>query len=285
MESLIKSIEKKFRDNPICPQCESEKIIKHGFFKGKQRYKCKCCGKTFNIFTNTILSWSHFKEKWDDFLFQMKSQATLRDAEDKIGVSYGALFYWRHKLMNLLKSEEEELMKGNIEIMSISIPLLDKNYKSLENRYGNSNKDIYFVFIYDRKNRLQPYTLKKTNFQSIDEFIKSLTLEIDKSSKIYIGGRVRPFRMALLYNKFQVASEPFCDSKDEKKEINVRNLLTKYIYWLHPFRGVSSKHLTNYSNYFKWNSLRDDLITKIISSSLLNGFIRNKDSISEVYAT
>mgnify|MGYP000432331519 CR=1 FL=1 len=34
----------------LCPYCEGDKVIKYGFYKGIQRYKCKNedCGKTFN---------------------------------------------------------------------------------------------------------------------------------------------------------------------------------------------------------------------------------------------
>jgi transposase-like protein len=27
-----------------CPKCSYDKSVKHGFIKGIQRYKCKCCG-------------------------------------------------------------------------------------------------------------------------------------------------------------------------------------------------------------------------------------------------
>ncbi|GAB6072621.1 hypothetical protein JCM14244_09980 [Venenivibrio stagnispumantis] len=33
--------------NLFCPKCFSDKIVKYGKQRGKQRYKCKMCGKTF----------------------------------------------------------------------------------------------------------------------------------------------------------------------------------------------------------------------------------------------
>ena len=27
-----------------CPKCGKKEKVKNGFMKGKQRYKCKCCG-------------------------------------------------------------------------------------------------------------------------------------------------------------------------------------------------------------------------------------------------
>ncbi|KAA6314454.1 hypothetical protein EZS27_034928 [termite gut metagenome] len=32
-----------------CPRCNSDKRVKSGFIKGKQRYKCKACGYHFTV--------------------------------------------------------------------------------------------------------------------------------------------------------------------------------------------------------------------------------------------
>ena len=32
---------------PNCPKCKSEQIVKAGFKNGRQRYKCKSCGRQF----------------------------------------------------------------------------------------------------------------------------------------------------------------------------------------------------------------------------------------------
>lgn len=41
----------------LCKHCGSENIVKDGFIKGKQRYLCKSCSKTFRIGDN--------REKYD----------------------------------------------------------------------------------------------------------------------------------------------------------------------------------------------------------------------------
>lgn len=36
-------------EKPICPKCESEKIVKSGIVGGRQRFKCKKCSYFFSV--------------------------------------------------------------------------------------------------------------------------------------------------------------------------------------------------------------------------------------------
>ena len=40
--------EQRFASKPHCPYCGSPHIIGHGKYRGRQRYKCKDCDKTYN---------------------------------------------------------------------------------------------------------------------------------------------------------------------------------------------------------------------------------------------
>ena len=33
----------------VCPHCNNEDLYGHGVYKGRKRYKCKKCNKTFNL--------------------------------------------------------------------------------------------------------------------------------------------------------------------------------------------------------------------------------------------
>lgn len=48
-----------------CPQCGSDKIIKHSKYKGSQQYKCKTCGRTLLPTTGTLIH--HLEKKPDKF--------------------------------------------------------------------------------------------------------------------------------------------------------------------------------------------------------------------------
>ena len=69
--SVQDQIKLKFKNGAACPHCGSGSVNKFGFFNGKQRYRCKECKKTFNLYTKTLLSWSHYKDKWEAFIETM----------------------------------------------------------------------------------------------------------------------------------------------------------------------------------------------------------------------
>ena len=68
INSLLKKEIYKNRNKNIecCPICGGKKYIKHGSYKGIQRYKCKECGKTFSNTTNSLWSYSKKGSKYMD---------------------------------------------------------------------------------------------------------------------------------------------------------------------------------------------------------------------------
>lgn len=128
--SLKDQIKLKFRNGAICPHCGSKEVNKFGFFNGNQRYRCKECRKTFNLYTKTLLSWCHYKDKWDSFIEAMGQDLSLRKAGNQIGVSYASLFYWRHKIMTILNEENDSRFHGTLELISMKLRYLDKYRKA-----------------------------------------------------------------------------------------------------------------------------------------------------------
>ena len=56
-------------ERPACPHCKSSLVIKYGIKRGKQRYRCRGCQKTFVATTNTVMYHSHFdKTTWLEFI-------------------------------------------------------------------------------------------------------------------------------------------------------------------------------------------------------------------------
>lgn len=47
--------ETRFNEGFECPHCASEHVVRFGKYNGRQRYRCKCCNKTFTDTTNTVL--------------------------------------------------------------------------------------------------------------------------------------------------------------------------------------------------------------------------------------
>ncbi|MDV3427178.1 MAG: transposase [Bacillota bacterium] len=280
--TVCEGIKHRFKDGAICPHCGSRKVIKHGFFKGKQRYKCKECKKTFNLFTNTLLSWSHYKEKWESFIKSMGDDITLRQAEKEIGVSYVTLFYWRHKIMSILDETNDNKLHGVLEMTKMNFSYLNKYHPKEENedefeKEDNIKETVCFTFIYQRDARLESFIYKDR--KGARSLIEDIAYNIDKNSIICLNNNY-PFRFPLIYKKFKVAET---GSRKYKRRWyynadQVKKYITMFKIWMTPFRGVSSKYLTQYSSYFKTNKIFNTMKYIIMSYLRESRSIKNSSA-------
>lgn len=51
--------EARFSEGLACVHCGSTSVVRHGKYRGRQRYKCKDCSKPFNDMTITPISGTH----------------------------------------------------------------------------------------------------------------------------------------------------------------------------------------------------------------------------------
>lgn len=101
--AVVESDEKPTAKQPkkfICPVCASSAVKGHGTYRGRHRYKCLSCGKTFNDLTDTPLSGAHTPEKMHRFASQMAGGGrSLRKSANELGIHVSTAFKWRHKIM------------------------------------------------------------------------------------------------------------------------------------------------------------------------------------------
>lgn len=107
--------EKKYSEGFVCPHCGSNHVIRFGKFKGRQRYRCKDCSKSFSDLTNTPLARTRFPNKWIQFIDCMLKGLTLRKSAEILDMSHVTLFYWRHKLLSSLQKMDISAFKGILE--------------------------------------------------------------------------------------------------------------------------------------------------------------------------
>ncbi|TYP96271.1 Homeodomain-like domain-containing protein [Tenacibaculum adriaticum] len=78
----------------LCPNCNSEKIIKSGIINNRQRYKCKDCKYNFTV--------NKLGKKIDDYYVNKALQLyleglTYREIERILGVSHVSIMNWVKK--------------------------------------------------------------------------------------------------------------------------------------------------------------------------------------------
>jgi transposase-like protein len=294
-------IKLKFKDGAVCPHCGSKTVNKFGFFNGKQRYRCKQCKKTFNLYTKTLLSWSHYKDKWEAFIHTMSQDLSLRQAEKQVGVSYVTLFYWRHKIMTILNEANEDKLHGTLEIMKMKLKYLDKYHrrdtmevdseeidkeieKIFEDAFGEEEKkseqggvqNVIFTFLYQRSDRLQAYIYKEKKGHKA--FINELYENIDERSIVCLSSNY-PYRFPILNKKIFVAQRKMYKRGFIYNADNVRKYIGKFRVWMRTFRGVSSKNLVKYASYFKTHKVFNNMEPIILPSLREQGKLRNQQAV------
>jgi transposase-like protein len=66
-----------FHDGLRCPHCLAHGSFKNGTYRGRQRYLCHACGRTFNDLTGTPIHQSHYLDKWPSYRKCMEQRLSI----------------------------------------------------------------------------------------------------------------------------------------------------------------------------------------------------------------
>lgn len=282
--------EARFNKGFVCPNCGATHIVRHGTYKGKQRYLCRNCNSTFNDMTNTPMSRTKFPEKWNPFVECMLKGYSLRKSAEIVGVSYVTLFYWRHKILAALTQTDEKPFEGIVEMDETFFLHSEKGKKNLKNRKprkrggsakyrGTSNEQVCVLVARDRsKNTFSKVaTMGKINIKRVNELV---------------GSRFN--YMNILCTDGLKGYTTFADSKDMDHYELIQHRTYKGIFhiqnvnayhsrlkkWIDRFNGVSSKYLDNYLAWFKFlDSKQFEDTTGVLVESCIHNTHDTNDSI------
>lgn len=91
-----------------CPHCGSVHFVRFGKKRGKQRYLCKECGRTFVTTTNTVMSMSHYPASiWKEVISDTLAGDALDFTAKRLHLSHACIFDMRHKFLLALQDAVE----------------------------------------------------------------------------------------------------------------------------------------------------------------------------------
>ena len=274
------------KDKFSCPHCQSEDVISHGNYRGRKRYKCKSCKKTFNDLTGTSVAHLHKKEEWQEYLKCVGKSMTLRKAAKHVGISYRTSFMWRHKIIGSFKDIGCTKLEGIIEGDETFFLFSEKGNKNITGRKarkrggkstkaGINDEHVAVMVSSDRSNK-QPIAevagRGRISTKQIDNTIgkwlsDKATVLCTDSHKSYDG-------FAKKYNlkHFKVNVSKGQYVKDKIYHIqNINNSHSLLKDWMKKFSGgVASGYLQNYMNWFRILRSNGDNIENYISYALMS---------------
>lgn len=247
-----------------CPHCKSSNIICYGKYRGRNRYKCKGCGKTFNELTGSPMSGTHYLEKWKDYLICMLAGKSLRKIEKELSISLPTAFYWRHKILNAFMRVGFDKLEGIVEADETYFLYSEKGKKKISGRKarkrggkarkrGISNEQVAVITSCDRKGnsiievgclgRISQKDVDRTLGQYIDSN-NTLCTDSHPTYKAFAKTKGINFETVNLNKGYRVREKIYHIQ-------TVNSLHSRLKNWIRRFNGVATKYLSNYMIWFR----------------------------------
>lgn len=261
--------EKRFNKGIICPHCNSNHTVRNGKVKGKQRYLCKGCSKSFGDLTNSVMSRTKSThDKWFNYMKCMVNGYSLRQTAAVVGISLSTAFCWRHKILRSLGDifEEEQLsgvieadetfilesFKGNHQHSSVFImPRPPRKRGGKASLRGISSEQVCVACAIDRKGNIvsRPACKGRISSKTLSEVYST---RIDTSSVLCTDKHRSYIQFAKRIGIKLVQLESGRAKRDIYHIQHINSYHSNLKEWLRHFKGVSTKRLTNYLYWFQW---------------------------------
>ncbi|WP_160686121.1 IS1 family transposase [Clostridium sp. C2-6-12] len=254
-----------------CSICGGKKFIKYGYYNGIQRYKCKECGKSFSKTTNSLLSYSKKDLNiWIEFIELMMKRKSLRFCAEKLNINLATAFYWRHKILHVLKSDSiPKTLKGYVHINKT---ILKENFKGNRNIGSKRRRNIWVVAAKGNEDSMLVIPAF-TDFWDWNLFKNKIYSKIEEEAYIvpyedrYIRIQAKKHNQAL---ETKVNTSP---------ENRIKYIIVNLRKWIGKYKGVATKYLESYLQLFVLFNL-DRKIDYIDVTSYLwrkNSFIKTQE--------
>lgn len=105
-----------------CPHGCGKEVVRLGHAKGRQRYRCKSCGRAFVALTRTPLLRLREPEKRLADAACMSEGKTIRASALEVGLTVDRWFRWRHQLLTWIAEQPPRGRTGLVEADATCFP-------------------------------------------------------------------------------------------------------------------------------------------------------------------
>jgi transposase-like protein len=266
----------------VCPHCKSTELGGHGVYKGRKRYRCKNCKRTFNDFSGTAIDRIHNKDKWKEYLPLMMKGLSLRAIAKQMNINLRTSFKWRHRILSSLNEVGCAYMEGIIEADETFFLYSEKGNKKLNReprkrgskaiKDGMNMEHVNVIAAADRRGN-RALNVGNRGVVTKEAIKKAIGKWINNPGNILCSDAHRTFQGYAKENKM-IHKMLYARKKQHVIEgiyhiqhvNNLHSLLKKFFI---RFNGVASKYLQNYVNYFKAFSMitNSDIIYPVLADN------------------
>lgn len=246
----------RLQDGSECPHCHGKHVQKWGSFSSRQRYRCRGCGRTFSTFTGTALCYLKRPDRWRRFLWCVDGRLTVRTSAAVLGVHKDTALRWRHRLLDQWRKEPKPRLKGRIVVGDFSIPHSAKGSRSLARParvrgepWGFPSTQTGPVTVLVAWASPTAMVIKKVGVRRLraGDYDEQITPRVRDATEI-VGFRGPMCALAGFAGRIGASYSWERRSFSPTQVFLVRRELRA---WLKPFKGVSTRRLDNYLEWFR----------------------------------
>ena len=244
-----------------CPNCDKSHVVGHGSYKGRSRFMCKSCNKSFNDYTGTALSGIKKMEQFQSYLKLVLESVTIRKAATTLGLHTSTILDWRHKIASSLEQNNGSKFIGIVECDDKLVNINEKGNQNLtrnsfkrpsdrKTKRGVSDDKISIIVASDRKGNPTMKVAKRGRIdeKSVDNSIGDLMsinniLCSDKHPSLICWAKTNNVEHHTFLSKNHGINKTYHVQ-------NVNSIDNLYERWVKPFYGISTKYLVQYLNWF-----------------------------------
>jgi transposase-like protein len=271
----------RFSDGVRCPRCGASGCIRWGHGRGRQRYRCPACRRTFNDLTGTAAAFVKKLTLWPLYGLSLDACVSVRKAALRTGVHPSTAFRWRHRLLAPLCSRDTEILRGWIELGSAWFMFSQKGARNLGRpprrpssrpHWPDIRSGVNVLIAADRTGHILtdlvgPAQTTRIEFDGLRRGLADRVL-----GRLILVSEVGPYgpasRLATSTHGEYHDARPGKEGPDSHlaRLDLVRDYRSRLYRWLRPFRGVATRYLPH---YLAWHRAIDRPLRNTLSTLTL----------------
>ncbi len=247
----------------VCPRCQCREHCRHGRANGLQRHRCHACGRTFNALSGTPLARLRHKDKWLEYCDTLLDPATtVRRAAKHVQVHKNTSFRWRHRMLAWVKLDRQLPLRGIVEADEMYVLESEKGARKLSRKArrhggrasmrGISCEQVCVLVARDRGGRTHD-AVTGNGPVTTAQLHRHLAPVLDRDAMLVTDGHAayRAFarEAAITHRAVNLRAGVRVDGAVHVQ--NVSGYHSRLRGWLHHFRGVATRYLSNYCGW-RW---------------------------------
>lgn len=251
-------------EKPNCPVCKSSIVKGHGKYRGRARYKCLACGKTFNDLTKTPLAGLHIEnhDKMRQFAAHMAEGGDpLRKSARNFEINLRTAFNWRHKVLRGYSVAPSRTLKGIAEADETFFLYSEKGDRKVSKRRrprkrggkaakaGINDEQVPVIVGCDRQGEMILGVAGRGRI-SMKQIERVLGDRIDPEATLCTDSHPSFRKFAKTHHIKFKPSKGKRVVKDIYHIQHVNSAHTRLKTWMARFNGVSTKKLDNYAQWY-----------------------------------